>query len=893
MIVFGLAGLLVLVCFLTPLASLLKIPFTLALSAAGALLGYMVHVHGWAPAWIGDYLDALQAFEVPSDTILVVFLPVLLFEAAMAMNVRRLINDIAPIMLLAVVAVFICTLFVGWSVSLISTQGLAVCLLMGAIVATTDPAAVVGIFKEVGAPKRLTTIVEGESLLNDAAAIALYSVLLVIVSRDGHIHWNLGHLMTNFLTLLLGGAVAGYVIGRIACSAFSLLRGWPTAEISLSVATAYIAYIVSEHYLGVSGVVATVVAGLVISTVGRTRMTNTTFYAMEESWHQLGFWASSLVFLIAAMMIPKLLADLTWDNVWVILVMMLAALLARVVTVFGLMPAVTAAVGTKVSHAYKVVICWGGLRGALSLALALSVTEHQLLSPEISKFVAIGATGFVLGTLLVNGVTLRPLIKLLGLDKLSESERAIRDQAVVVATAILQQETEKMAVDEQISRQARQKISQVFEQSIQDAQRDQGTQVSESDRIKLGLTILARREFEMLFNSLRDQGIDANTADHLLGFAEQMEDSAKEKGMQGYLNAVERSLHYPWLFRVVLRLHYAIGTPRWLGRKLSQRFVMLVVMRWVTRRLIGFSDAQLKSLVGDAAAETLQNVLRKRLARVEQSLQALRLQYPKYAEWLEQTYLGRAARGLERGRYRQMLDNSLISGEVYDALVQELEKRWAFLDTEPLLDVELSPTDLMQQVPVLRDLPAVRIAPLARRLKPRLALPDERVMRSGPHQQSMFFVASGAVSVLLPDSTHIELGSGEFFGELHLLGHDTGQFEVRSLGYTKLLELSARDFKAALEHDPQLKNAIETVANQRFKALQTWRAQQSGDKATASDQSDTGVVSSADKRVYEEPKSVVREDMTSRTHSGDVTADQKGVENKDSSEPNDPNRQVR
>jgi len=92
------------------------------------------------------------------------------------MNVRRMMSDLAPILLLAVVAVFICTLFVGYGVSLFSPYSLAVCLLLGAIVATTDPAAVVSIFKEVGAPKRLTTIIEGESLLNDAAAIAVYSV---------------------------------------------------------------------------------------------------------------------------------------------------------------------------------------------------------------------------------------------------------------------------------------------------------------------------------------------------------------------------------------------------------------------------------------------------------------------------------------------------------------------------------------------------------------------------------------------------------------------------------------------------------------------------------------------------------------------------------------------
>lgn len=832
MLVFGLAGLLVLVCFLTPLSSLLKIPFTLTLSIAGALLGYIVQVHGWAPPWLAEYLSVLQAFEVPSETILVVFLPVLLFEAALAMNVRRMINDIAPILLLAVIAVFICTLFVGYGVSLLSTYSLAACLLLGAIVATTDPAAVVGIFKEVGAPKRLTTIVEGESLLNDAAAIALYSVMIGILAQNGQSEWGAGKLLGSFGYLLLGGALAGFLIGRIACSAFSLLRGWPTAEISFSVATAYIAYIVPEHYFGVSGVVSTVVAGLVISTVGRTRVSNTTFYALAESWRQFGFWASSLVFLFAAMMIPKLLAHATWHHLQIVLVMMVAALLARAVTVFGLLPAVTAAVGTRLSSTYKIVICWGGLRGALSLALALSVTEHALLSDEISDFVAIGATGFVLSTLLVNGVTLRPLIKLLDLDKLSATERALRDQAVMVTTAILQQETEKMAVDEQISRQARQKISSVFEQSIQQVQHEQSVHFSESERIKLGLAILARREFEMLFNSLKDQGIDANTADHLLGFAESMEDDVKDHGLEGFYRSIDRSLGYPLLFRMVLRLHYFIGMPKWLGRKLSQRFVLLIVMRWVSRRLITFNDAQLQPLLGEEVTEQIREALRQRLSRVEQSMQAMRLQYPKYAEWLEQTYLGRAARGLERGRYRQLLENSLVSGEVYDALVDQLEQRWSFLDQEPPLDVELTPTDLVQQVPLLRDLDPDSLRPLVRCLKPRLALPGERVQRAQKPVASMYFVASGAVSVLLPDSTHIELGSGEFFGEMQILGHNVDQFEVRSLGYTKLLELSARDVKAAMAQDENLRQAIEQVARQRVKAFETWRAQQTDQQAT-------------------------------------------------------------
>lgn len=156
-LVFGLAGLLTLVCFMPPLAGRLGLPYSVLLAIVGCLLGIGIHLHGWAPPVLGDLLDTIERFEISSETFLMVFLPVLLFETALSMNVRRLMNDIGPILMMAIVAVVVCTLVVGVAVNAVSSYGLLVCLLLGAIVATTDPAAVVGIFREVGAPKRLTT----------------------------------------------------------------------------------------------------------------------------------------------------------------------------------------------------------------------------------------------------------------------------------------------------------------------------------------------------------------------------------------------------------------------------------------------------------------------------------------------------------------------------------------------------------------------------------------------------------------------------------------------------------------------------------------------------------------------------------------------------------------
>jgi CPA1 family monovalent cation:H+ antiporter len=833
MLVFSLAGLLVLICFLSPLASALRIPATLLLLLVGAALGYLSHAHDWAPGWLGEALGALQAFEIPSETILVIFLPVLLFETALNTNVRGLINDLGPILLLAVVAVVICTAFVGLGVSLISGYGLAVCLLMGAIIATTDPAAVVSIFKEVGAPKRLTTIVEGESLLNDAAAIALYSVLIGLASHTAASTWSVGSLVSSFLVLLVGGALSGYVIGRVACLLLPVLRGWPTAEISLTIATAYIAYIIPEHFLGLSGVVSTVVAGLVVSSVGRTRMTQTTSYALAQSWRQFGFLATSLIFLFASLMIPRMLAHATWHDLLIVFMAMVTALLARAVTVYGLLPIVTAAAGTHVDQRYKAVICWGGLRGALSLALALAVTEHEMLSDELSNFVAIGVTGFVLATLLLNGLTLRPLIRLLGLNNLSPLEQALRNQAVVVTVNDLQTETNRIGLDEQISRQARARIDQVFESSIENVSDKQIDQFDASDRLRVGLSILAERQSEFILVGLGEQGFDRRTAERLLSISERMEDEVKTHGMAGFEKSIQRSLRYSRRFKLIMRLQRVIGFQGWLGRELGQRFVELVGWRWVTRRLLGFTEKHIRPMLGDETADTIRAGLRDRLARVDGNMQALRLQYPHYAEWLEQSYLGRLARTLERSRYRKMLEESIISPEVYDALLAQLDERWAFLESPPPIDVELSPTALAHRVPLLAQLPEQTLSKLAQKLKSRLALPNQLIQGPQKSTPALYFVASGAVSMLLPDATHVELGSGEFFGEHFLLDEDVQEIEVRSLGYTRLLELTARDFHALLQSDESLRQAIETVAKQRHLALQIGRNEPLSDSSAA------------------------------------------------------------
>lgn len=827
LLVFGLAGLLALVSFMPALAGRLRLPQSVMLAIVGFILGVIVHVHGWAPRVVAEFLDTLQHFEISSEAFLFVFLPVLLFETALAMNIRRLLNDISPILVMAIVAVVVCTLVVGYSLSAVSDYGLVVCLLLGAIVATTDPVAVVGIFREVGAPRRLTTLVEGESLFNDAASIALYSVLLAVLF--GGATPTAGDIFNDFIISFAGGGLTGYVIARVAMFGFRWLRGWPTAEVTLTVALAYICFFVGEYYLNVSGVVATVIAGLVVGSNGRTRMSPTTFEQLAGAWSQFGFWANSLIFLFAAMLIPRMMAEITWMEVFLILVLFIAAHVARAIIIYGLLPLMgLLRLSTRVEKSYRAVMLMGGLRGAVSLALALAVTEQTALSHDSRQFIAVATTGFVLLTLFINGLSLRPLIAKLGLNKLTIIDRTLRDQAQSVELDSLRLKIDDIALNEHISSAVLDKLHNVFDASQTTFGSPEVKQLSEEQKVTVGIGILAAREEKMFFETLKAQVVDWRTAEYLLARAERLVDSVRGSGMDGFIAAQDRDLRYSLSFKLALRLHNITGIQFWLARQLAQRFTLLMFKWAVARRIIRFAQSDVQPLLGQAVTDKIIQAHRDRLESIETALQALALQYPIYAQHLQVAYLARIARSMERLRYREMLSQDLISGETYADLLEQVDGRWGVLVKHGALDITLSPDELISRVSIFEGLDEKAGKAVKKALKPRMAVPGQIIPTELRRSRAMYFVASGAVILDLPDGTTAELGSGQIFGEIALATNTEFAASVRSIGYSRLLMLLERDFKRLQKDFPILHERIQTIVAQRMRAVEVWQEFQSG-----------------------------------------------------------------
>ena len=230
---------------LTPVVLLAAIGVTIS-GASGALLRLPV------PHWFGGFERLFADLPLPSRNLhLRVPYRCSSSKPRSRSDVRRILEDAAPILVLAVIATLAAAGMVGVALWPLAGLPLAVCLLLGAVVSTTDPVAVIAIFREVGAPARLTRLVEGEALLNDATAIVLYTVLLGVIVSGRQLH--IGQGAVEFVISFGGGAALGVVAGRVLLSTIPWTRDDRLAEATLAVAFAYLSFIVADRASTSSG----------------------------------------------------------------------------------------------------------------------------------------------------------------------------------------------------------------------------------------------------------------------------------------------------------------------------------------------------------------------------------------------------------------------------------------------------------------------------------------------------------------------------------------------------------------------------------------------------------------------------------------------------------------
>jgi len=423
-----------------------KFPYTLAL----VFVGLFVAATG------------IEMIPLSKELILFLFLPPLLFEGAVHIHLDDIKANIKTISLLAVVGIIISVILIGAGLHYFVGMPLLYGMLFGAIISATDPVSVLALFKKLGVSKKLSTIVEGESLFNDGTSVVLFEIILGLVML--HEFSIMGSIL-EFLKVVVGGIVVGGIAG---ISVYALMRNIDDhlIEVMSTIVLTFGSFLLAEH-LHVSGVIAVVIAGLLIGNYGkRFAMSPTTRVTIISFWEVVVFIINSIIFIMIGAAIP--LSGFV-HHMGLILLAIALVVVARAVSVYPL-ATLTDFFREKTPLSWQHIINWGGLRGSIPIALVLGI---QSLDIPYKEEITLMTFGVVFFSLVVQGLTIAPLIRWLKVieinpDKL-EADRLLAEKAAIKCAL---RELEEIHDQGEISNLSYDKVKKEYELKFQNLKKE-------------------------------------------------------------------------------------------------------------------------------------------------------------------------------------------------------------------------------------------------------------------------------------------------------------------------------------------------------------------------------------------------------------------------------------
>ena len=439
----------------------IRLPYTVALVIVGLVLSFFP-----------NFLD----FQASSDLILAILVPPLIFEATLHIPWNKLRNDLLPVLMLAIIGTLLGTIMVGGIVMQVLEIPLLAAVAFGALISATDPVAVIAFFRSLGVSKRLAILVEGESLFNDGVAIVIFNLAVgaaAVAGSTGVIELTVGGAIVEFIIVAFGGLGVGLFLGYVVSTIILKNVDDHLIETATTVALAFGSFLTAESFgsiigiegLHFSGILAVVAAGLMVGNIGSQNTSATTQITLNNFWEFLAFIVNSLVFLLIGLEIE--IVQLV-PNIFPIIVAVLAILVSRAIIVYSLGWVHGRFLNPRrpIPTSYQHVMYWGGLRGAISLALVLGISS-DLFGATVATELRVMTFGVVLFTLLGQGITIERLIRRLKLsDKPPQRTEQQRRQALLYAKWAGRRELERLRQDGILFRDIWEAMGEVYDKEI-------------------------------------------------------------------------------------------------------------------------------------------------------------------------------------------------------------------------------------------------------------------------------------------------------------------------------------------------------------------------------------------------------------------------------------------
>jgi NhaP-type Na+/H+ or K+/H+ antiporter len=737
------------------------LPFTVMLLLFGLGLGMATRV-GWFDSWNLGFMQLNVSFFSKSvawagtmdpHLILFVFLPILIFEAAFALDVHTFRKTFTNASILAIPGIIIAmfltaVLVIGLDKAGIGLEGWGwtIALMFGAIVSATDPVAVVALLKELG-----------------GTAIVLFMVFLLGFTGEAS-----GSPIVEFFRVAFGGILIGLIIGGFAISWVRRVFNDALVEISVVITAAYITFYVCEHFFHVSGVLGLVTLGLVMAYIGRTRISPEVEHFLHEFWELAAFIANTLIFLIVGVVIAQRTV-FTGKDFLLLGIVYIGIHIVRAVLI-GIFYPFMKKIGYGLSVKDSYVLWWGALRGAIGLALALIVAGEERIPVQIRDQILFLTAGLVTLTSLVNATTIKILVKRLGLTKVSPAIALMRSNANQYLRQSTENTIEKLKEDRFLSR------------ANWSAVKDYLPKIEErviTENIKIETIAETRRrilekEKSSYWHQFKD-GLLGPVAVRRL--SETINDILDAGGMipLSERKDLEESWKTPKLLNWIQALPMA-------GRMTKQTFFERLSISYDSAR--GFVEAQEEALKlvesmyrGLKADDQMNEEEEKNLAIIEEEINEnkihgqtfirnIRKNFPEIYSAIATRQAIRSMLNYERRTVERLQKNGRLESGEAQKMISNIEERMKKLIDRPPSVTLPDAVELLKDVSWLKDLEPEVFTHVVSSFQSKVYSVGEKLIREGGTGDGFFFIARGTVKVTVKDKVIDVIGHGNFIGEM-------------------------------------------------------------------------------------------------------------------------------
>jgi len=795
----------------------LPVPFTVVLVLIGVLLSELAE--RWPP------LEPLQHFQLSPEIMLFVFLPALIFESGFALDARQMTKDLPAILILAIPAMLMSTFIVGFGVWWAMDTRLIVALVFGALISATDPVAVVALFKELGAPNRLNALVEGESLLNDATAIVAFSILLGIAVEGVAIGWSdAGNVIAEFIRVFIGGALFGGVLGFVTCELLYRMRSSVTVILTTSIIIAYASFVIAEHILHVSGVMAVVGSAIALRLFGMSRFRQDATHSISETWEVISLSCNSLLFLMVGLSVNT--EDIA-SRTGPVLIAIGLVLIARALSIYSLVPLTIKWFRLPhVSMAERHIMWWGGLKGGLAIAIVLSIPSDL---PE-RQFLFDLTIGVVLFTLLISAPTIRPLMERLGMNRLSEAESLEIRSSLVNARSESQSYMSKLMHSKVIPKKAVTPLTKEIRLAFAMGWYDQDSDKHDDDEYLALLRAYRteRKELKAIYETgYISQYIYLDMLNRLYGMRETLRlgdsglDSHRESSQQSFFQKMEDSLlrktrELSW-FSGILSSYQGIRMVQQLQRNLAHILMCDSVIAMLDKQVELDKEARKRAM----------SIYKERKKQYRRQLKLGKKQFPNfYYRYLEQL----AARSIINSGWNHVkaeYERDDLGAKGFLSIKRRVQEKLAHIsDLEPVISSdEDSIADMLEDMELFDELSDQDRNYLEKNATSITFLPGDVIMGAYEKGDNFYLIIHGKASIWRTDALsyrhHVaDLSDGDIMGESSLLAEYGSSRHVRSATINAetpctVLRVAMRPMLSILKKYPEIKNAIQEIHDAR------------------------------------------------------------------------------